>query len=48
MESISADENVAYGLSIGIGLNQVSEVKYLMMVLFHNSTVCAHAGAILS
>ena len=33
MESISADGNVAYGLSIGLGLNQVSEVKYLMMIL---------------
>ena len=41
MESINADENVAYGLSIGLGLNQVSEVKYLMMILFHNS-VCMH------
>ena len=38
MESIIADENVAYGLSIGLGLNQVSEVK-----IFNNDimTVCA-------
>ena len=38
MESISADENVAYGLSIGLGLNQVSEVKICNNDII---TVCA-------